>query len=432
MDRSRSLRRAAGLRGLGVAFLLVLASLVGLAVAAYEKAFTPVVKVTLETDHVGNQLMSRSDVKLRGVLVGEVRDVDSDGSGARITLALKPGMVEDIPANVEARLLPKTLFGERYVALVTPEQPASRSLSAGDVIGQDRSETAIELEKVLSDLLPLLRTLQPDKLNATLAAVSTALDGRGEQLGQTLVDLDQYVRALNPNLDALLADVRGLADTADVYNAAAPDLVGVLDNLQTTSRTLVDRRQQLAALLSTTTGLADTAETVLAENAERIISVTATSRPVLELLAKYAPEYPCLLAGLADQEPLLEDAFGGGQPGLHITLEVTRDRGKYLPGEEPQYLASTGPNCFGLPGRPQGNFPQVHPPDGSRDSGQGTLGRALPTELVADMGVQGSDAEGRWVAGMVAPTMGVGPDEVPDIAGLLFAPMARGTEVTVT
>lgn len=430
------LRRAGsvvGRRLLGVAFLLVLAVLLGLSVATYDKAFTPVVPVTLRTDHVGNQLQAQSDVKLRGIVVGSVRKVSSDGSGARVELALDPDMVDAIPANVQARLLPKTLFGERYVSLVIPPNPSAAHLRAHDVIPQDRSATAVELERVFADVLPLLRTLRPDKLNATLTALSTALQGRGEQLGHTLSELDTYLRRIAPSVDTLVADVRGLADTADVYSAAAPDLLGVLANLRTTSATIVDRQHQLAALLQSTAGLADTGQAVLAENAQRIIAVSAHSRPLLQLLARYAPEYPCLLTALSEQEPLLEDVFGGKQPGLHITLEVIRDRGKYVPGDEPQYVAHSGPDCHGLPTRPgMRNYnPGVHIPDGSAATGSGLLGRADSAALLSplDLGVQGSAAERRWVDAIVAPTLGVAPDEVPGIADLLFAPMARGTEV---
>ena len=419
-------------RTLGVAFLLVLATLLGLSVAVYRGTFTPIVPVTLLTDHVGNQLRTDSDVKVRGVMVGRVRRISSSGSGARVDLALNPDRVGLIPRDVRARLLPKTLFGERYVALVIPSGTSAGHLRAHDVIDQDRSSAAIELERVFSDVLPLLRAIHPDKLNATLSALSTALSGRGAQLGQTLVTLDSYLRQLTPSLPTLVADVRGLADTAQVYAAAAPDLLAVLDNLRTTADTVVARQTQLRALLESTTGLADTARGVLAENDQRIIEVSANSRPVLDLLARYAPEYPCLLAGLTEQEPILEQVFGGGQPGLHLTLEVVRDRGRYVPGEQPRYLANSGPNCRGLPGRSAGNFdPGGHIPDGSAAIGRGTLGRANSAALLglADLGVQGSPAERRWVDALVAPSLGVAPDEVSDTAELLFAPMARGTEV---
>ena len=37
--------------------------------------------VTLKTDSIGNQLAPPADVKLRGMIVGEVRNVSSNGAG---------------------------------------------------------------------------------------------------------------------------------------------------------------------------------------------------------------------------------------------------------------------------------------------------------------------------------------------------------------
>ena len=85
------------LRLSGVAFLVVIALLVALTVALYQKAFTPVAKVTLKTDRIGNQLAAPADVKLRGLIVGEVRSVSSEGKGATIELALDPSKLRLIP-----------------------------------------------------------------------------------------------------------------------------------------------------------------------------------------------------------------------------------------------------------------------------------------------------------------------------------------------
>ncbi|MFD1049940.1 MlaD family protein, partial [Kibdelosporangium lantanae] len=100
---------------LGLVFLLIVALFVYLTVASYRKAFTPVAMVTLQTDHVGNQLQAGADVKVRGMIVGEVRDIRAMGDHAEMDLAMQPDKLDAIPANVSARLLPKTLFGERYV-----------------------------------------------------------------------------------------------------------------------------------------------------------------------------------------------------------------------------------------------------------------------------------------------------------------------------
>ncbi|HYO20235.1 MAG TPA: MlaD family protein, partial [Dermatophilaceae bacterium] len=129
----------------GVAFLLTIALLVGLSVAAFQKRFTPVVMVTLKSERIGNQLQNASDVKVRGLIVGEVRSITSTGSGASIEMALQPDQVANIPVNVLARILPKTLFGERYVDLVIPSDPSPKAIVEGDTIGQDRTKVAIEL-----------------------------------------------------------------------------------------------------------------------------------------------------------------------------------------------------------------------------------------------------------------------------------------------
>ncbi|MGH3328658.1 MAG: MCE family protein, partial [Streptomycetales bacterium] len=355
------------LRLYGLVFLLVIALLLGLSVAVYRKAFEPVAQVSLRVGHVGTQLFPQSDVKLRGLDVGEVREVSTSGEGATIMLALRPDMVEHIPANVRARLLPKTVFGERYVDLVVPGRPSPRHLQDGDVIAEDRSRVAIELQRVFDDLLPLLRTVQPAKLNATLSTLATALSGRGEQLGANLVRTQHYLEQLNPHLDLLKSDISGMADFADTYADAAPDLVRMLRNLTTTNSTVVDKRADFAAFYRQTSGVAATTRKFLSANEERIITLAEVSEPTLALLARYSPEYPCLLGGLARQHSRIAETFTGGR--LHISIEVVRSRDPYEPGEEPRYLASRGPRCYGLPDNPPVPMPGGHVPDGTRPEG---------------------------------------------------------------
>src|SRR6478672_11513992 len=286
----------------GLAFLVVLALLLGLAVASYQKAFTTVAHVTLETDTAGNQLQEASDVKVRGVIVGDVRKIDATTHGATIQLAINPAYLNEIPADVTARLLPKTLFGERYVALQLPAHPGSRHLADGDVIGQDRTSNAIELQKVIDDTLPLLKAVQPQDLAFTLGAIADALRGRGNSIGNNLVNTGHYVGQINTVLPQL---------NADISKSAANDLLAVLDNLSVTNRTIVDQRTQLQRTFSVGASSANTAAAFLETNQKNLISLAATSRPVLGVFAKYSPEYPCLLNGLTRFDPMISQAFGG-------------------------------------------------------------------------------------------------------------------------
>lgn len=428
----------------GLIFLAIVALFVVLAVGFYRKSFTTVVPVSLETDHVGNQLRVGADVKVRGLIVGEVRSIRPTGDHAVLDLALDPESVGQIPDNVSARLLPKTLFGERYVALQLPERPSPSTLSAGDVIGQDRTSTAIELEQVLDDLMPVLQAVQPEKLASTLNAMSTALDGRGKQLGETLVQLGAYLEQLTPSLPDLRANLEHLATVADTYADAAPDLLQALSDLTTTTQTVVQQRSNLDALYATLTTASVDLTNFLAANKDNLISLGSTVQSTLEVLAKYAPEYPCLIQQLVDGIPKADAAFGKGtaHPNVsRVTIEITASRGKYLPGvDTPRYEDKRGPRCYPV-AVPPARFPQYPSggpiKDGSskppppRSDRPDDFQPTVPQAVAAAPQVANSPAERELIAALVAPELGVMPGDVPAWTSLLLGPLFRGAEVTV-
>ncbi|MGH3623245.1 MAG: MCE family protein, partial [Sciscionella sp.] len=180
-------------RILGLALVALVLGFLAFTVAVYNKAFSPVVAVTVHTDKVGNQLLPQADVKVRGIPVGEVRAIKGSADGAELSLAIQPDKAAMLPDNVSVRLLPKTLFGDRFVDLQIPARRSGEPLSDGDRIFQDHSARATELDTALNNLMPVLQAVQPQKLSATLTAVSTALRGRGKQLGRTLSELGRYV-----------------------------------------------------------------------------------------------------------------------------------------------------------------------------------------------------------------------------------------------
>ena len=412
----------------GVAFLLVISSLVYLTVLLYQKRFTPVVKVSLQTDRIGNQLSEHSDVKLHGLVVGEVRTVSSKGDGATIVLALKPSEIKKIPKDVTAQLLPKTLFGEKEVVLAGGSLGGGH-LAAHDVIDQDHSSTARETETAINNLLPLLRSLKPAQLSTTLNALSAALRDRGDKLGANLARTAAYLKQLNPSLPTLQQDMAGLADFANNTADATPNLLTVLDNLSASSRYLVEEKASLDAFLTSTQAFASTAQAVVAENESRLVSLAATSKPVLNLYAQYATEFPCLAAGLARYNDIVEATFGGKQGGLHITVEATKDNGGFTPAQTPKYRDTRGPYCDGLP-RPKVPAGDEAFDDGYRTQAQVQAGSASKNAASRYLNPTSGEAQSTAVMDTIAgPMLGVPADQVPDLVTLLFGPVAQGNSV---
>ncbi|CAM5661775.1 ABC transporter substrate-binding protein [Streptomyces tanashiensis] len=413
-SRAETLRR----RFAGVVFLLVPVLLASLAVAVYDKRFTDTDPIVVETGSVGNEMHLGAEVKLRGVVIGEVRAIDATEGGARLTLAMRPGTLRHVPADVRAQMLPTTLFGERFVALVPPANASTRPLGPGDVIPEDRSSNAVELQQVLDNVLPLLTAVQPQKLSATLSAVSRALEGRGDKLGETLAELDAHLREFNPHLPALTRDLKELVKVSHLYADAAPDIVTALTDFTTTSGTLAAKEDELAGTLGATTRTAQDLTAFLRQNKNNIIRLSATSRPTLRLLAEYSPSFPCTLRTLAQFVPAMDKALGKGtdQPGLHVEVTTVPSRGAYVPGRDtPSYGSGGGPHCYpvpylGVPAAP-----------------------AARASAAADqnLGPANSPQENDLVNELLAPAAKKRPGDLPDWSSLLAGPAFRGAEVTL-
>ncbi len=80
---------------LGVAFICLLVAGVWFTHAIFSKKFVDYDRVTLQTSRIGLQLPARADVKVRGVIVGEVLDFEPTDAGAEITLGTPPGRGRD-------------------------------------------------------------------------------------------------------------------------------------------------------------------------------------------------------------------------------------------------------------------------------------------------------------------------------------------------
>jgi phospholipid/cholesterol/gamma-HCH transport system substrate-binding protein len=425
----------------GVVLLAVAAGLVWLSVLAFKQTFTPATHVTVHVHRAALQLLPGSDVKVRGIIIGSIRDITSTGDGADITMRLSPSQARKLPTNVTVRMLPKTLFGEKYVDLVLPAQPSPQHLSDGAVIAEDQTRTTLEIDQALNDLLPVIRAVPPAELNHTLTALATALSGRGEQLGQTIEQLNTYLVGFDPQLPRLRHDMSALAGVARTYTQAADPLLRMLRNLTVTSNTVVDERQQLSAFLDEVTGAANQTHDLLARNADNLIAVNRVNRRGIGLLARYSPEFPCFVKGYAGLVPRIHNAVPK-TPGLnhaaHVVVEFVPSYPTYSnPIDLPQFKDKRGPHCYGLP-HPPLRLPVKHYKDGTQDdprfATQGVIGGPPPNATTrggAPTASAGTAEDRNALNSILGPVYGINSLSVPDIADLLWGPIAHGSTVNL-
>jgi phospholipid/cholesterol/gamma-HCH transport system substrate-binding protein len=328
--------------------------------AAFAGTFRSFVPVTLTSDRSGLVMESGAKIKMRGVEVGRVAGISGGTGPATLKLEIFPDQVHHIPANVDAEIKATTAFGAKFIDLIPPKDPSSKSISAGTVLRSRNVST--EVNTVFQNLVDVLRQVDPPRLNAVLTALAEGVRGQGERIGDATTGANQVLLAVNPRMGTVDQNWRSLAGFSDAYGAAAHDILDTLNAASTTSDTITSHARDLDALLLNTIGFSHAGINLLAPNQDNLIRAINVLEPTTNLLMKYNPEYTCMLVGAKwwlDNGAY--DAIGGN--GKSIILDAAMNLGDdpyRYPDNLPIVAAKGGPGgkpgCGSLP-RADLNYP---------------------------------------------------------------------------
>lgn len=339
---------------IGSATVGVALAIVALSIGLFRGSFTESVPVIVLSERAGLVMNADAKVKLHGAQVGSVQSIESLPDGrAKLHLAMDPSYLDIIPANVRVDIASTTVFGSKFVELIPPENPSAQALTAGQVL--DAGHVTVEINTVFQQLSTVLQKIEPTKLNETMGALATAMDGRGDQIGQMLSDFDGFLATIDPSLPTMEHELTVAPEVFDAYADAAPDLVATVEASTRMSETLVEEQTNLDTLLISVIGLADTGTDVIGSNRGAITDVMRLLVPTTDLTNEYNAALTCGLGGAVE----LAKAPGTPLPGglLLQTVVLGQERYRY-PQNLPKVAATGGPQCTDLPKVPF----QKHPP----------------------------------------------------------------------
>jgi phospholipid/cholesterol/gamma-HCH transport system substrate-binding protein len=246
-------------------------------------------------DAAGQGLLPGSDVKVRGVNIGEVRRIDLVDGAARITLTIKDG--QEVPEGASATIRPKTLFGEKFVDIDPSVAPAGAPLleDGGEITN---TQGGFELEQVLAETYPLLKAIDPAELTTVLGELAAAGDGMGEEINRTLVNgekLSQVFADNAANTEQFLGD---LALLSDELADQAETILEIADSANTALPTLNENEEDLVDLLQQAGRLSNDVADLLESNQPFVESVMVEGSRTLQLLYDQRSQVIPLVVGL--------------------------------------------------------------------------------------------------------------------------------------
>jgi virulence factor Mce-like protein len=355
----------------GVCFLLVAAATVVLAVAKSKGDLDRIVRVTAALVNVGDGLPENSDVKFRGVLVGQVSDVVTAPSGQPNTvhIGLKPDYASGIPSTVTARVVPSNVFAVSAVQLVDNGN-SGNPLRGGAVIPEDGSLATLTFQDTLSKFRKVFAALgrQPSNRGiGVLAAVSEATHGRGDRLRDAGHDLNEIVAQLNAVVtddDTGPSTISALTEAADALRDVSPDLFDALGSAVAPMRTLAEKRSALTGLLSAGLRTTGTLGDAFDNQTNRLINITTQLTPVIGVLSDNAGQFHPILTRMQSVGQKVMDVWDPDANMLTVKAVVSLTPTRtYVRADCPRYGALVGPSCQTAPEVP--TAPALYPGLGS-------------------------------------------------------------------
>jgi virulence factor Mce-like protein len=262
--------------------------------------------VHVEFARAGLNVNPGYEVRVRNVPVGTIRSIDVDRRdfSARYELALDRGA--RVAKNTSAHLVPKTLFGDKYVAL-DPATPGGPLLSDGDTIVQAATESAAEVQDVIDRAVPLLEAVHPEEFGATLSAIGEGLDGSGGDLRRMMegwAPVMEEMQGREADVGVLLDHVPGVAGTVA---ERSEDLATAATTLGNVADVLARNEPALARALRENAELASMAGDLLASEKGRLgrvipdlVDVIAATTAQPGQIAKLAKSLRFNIRGVAE------------------------------------------------------------------------------------------------------------------------------------
>ena len=289
----------------GVIVFLIAALVLWLVFLQYKGDFTEKTKLTMLSDRAGLVMDPGSKVTYNGVQIGRVAKIDEiqrDGKPAvKFTLDVYPKYLHLIPANVDAKIVATTVFGEKYVSMTAPENPLPQRITPSNVI--DARSVTTEINTLFQTITSIAEKVDPVKVNLTLSAAAQALSGLGDKFGQSIINGSAALDEVNPRMPIIRHDIQQLATLGDTYAAASPDLLEFLNNASTTAHTIHAQEKDLDQALLAAAGFGATGADIFNRGGPYLARGAKDLVPTAKLLDTYSPELFCAVRNLHDSEP---------------------------------------------------------------------------------------------------------------------------------
>ena len=274
----------------------------------------------------GQGLTDNSDVKVHGVNIGRVKHVTLVNGRARVRLEIQRD--EKVPTDSKAVIRPKTLFGEKFVDIDPGANEATGPFLKDEGEIKD-TLGGFELERVLTDLYPILKAVKPEQLATITHTLAAGGDGEGPAVNRQLENFEKVARVQAAHSAETQQFLDDLADLAEELARRGDDIVAGARDLNVALPVLNQHGDELAALLDSGSRLAGDLADVLENNRPLLRKAVTEGGKTVQVLYDERSKIAPLVLGLRQFVQTLAEVgripFGDGTNLAAVKLVLGED-----------------------------------------------------------------------------------------------------------
>ncbi|MGB8210009.1 MAG: MCE family protein [Mycobacterium sp.] len=193
-------------------------------------------------------------VRVSGVKVGTIKSIQPQGTQAKMTLHVDHDV--PIPADAKAVIVTQNLVAARYVELTPAYRTSGPTMADGAVIPVERTAVPVEWNEVQKQLMRLATDLGPNakvttpSISRFIDSAANALQGNGDKLRQTLVQLSGVARTIANGSGNIVDIIKNLQTFVTALRDSNIQMVQFNNRLATLTSVVNDSKSDLDAALT--------------------------------------------------------------------------------------------------------------------------------------------------------------------------------------
>ncbi len=252
-------------------------------------------------------LTAGNNVKVSGVTVGTVSDVELDQGKALVTFAVNSKV--RLGEQTTAQIGIGTLLGERVLEIEPRGNGRIRSLG---VIPATRTSSPYSLTDALDEFTSNTAQTDTAAINQSLDVLSETIERLAPQLAPTFDGVSRLSKSLNKRNESLSGLLTTAADVTGILSERSQQVNSLILNANDLLGVLQDRRHSIVNLLANTTAVAQQLSALVDENEAELAPTLEQLNRVSEMLERNRDNLTKTLTGLAKYQLTQGEAVNNG------------------------------------------------------------------------------------------------------------------------